>query len=43
MATARMGDEFLTPQRFRFGASSLLDSLLETLGEQTGANADNSN
>jgi deoxyribose-phosphate aldolase len=36
MAAQRMGDDFLTPQRFRFGASSLLDALLETLGEQGG-------
>ena len=39
MATAILGNEWLTPSRFRFGASSLLNNLLVTLG----ANADSTN
>ncbi|MNJ42608.1 Deoxyribose-phosphate aldolase [compost metagenome] len=33
MAAGHFGDEWLVAGRFRFGASSLLDQLLVTLGE----------
>lgn len=39
MATNLLGDEWLSPARFRFGASSLLNNLLVTLG----ADADSTN
>ncbi|GHC33939.1 deoxyribose-phosphate aldolase [Aidingimonas halophila] len=32
LAAGLMGDEWITPSYFRFGASGLLDNLLETLG-----------
>ena len=35
MAAARMGDEWVTPAHFRFGASGLLDDVLGQLGLQT--------
>ena len=37
LADEILGPEYATPQRFRFGASSLLDDLLATLGHGAGA------
>jgi len=37
-----MGKEWIEPKRFRFGASSLLDNLLQTLGYESNSNS-NSN
>ncbi|PMR74594.1 deoxyribose-phosphate aldolase [Billgrantia endophytica] len=39
LATGIMGAAWLTPERFRFGASGLLGALLETLGADAGGPA----
>ncbi len=36
LAERLMGADWITPQHFRFGASGLLDNLLETLGVAGG-------
>ncbi len=39
LAESVMGADYLTPATFRFGASGVLDALLATAGESSGAAA----
>jgi len=40
MAARIMGEDWVTPEHFRFGASSLLGNLLNTLGHQQTPTSD---
>ena len=39
LAASTLGQDWVSPQRFRFGASSLLNSLLDTLGHKANASS----